>query len=304
MKKLCLILSLILIIPSFCSCSLKNSIKINVYFKTKDYSLAKETRFIKKEDVTTAEKAKFALNCIIGKPTNPDTLPVAPENLRLLSIGVDGNTVKVNFSNDYYKLTGVDELVFRYALVNTLCEIDDISSIQILVDSNPLLSQTGGTELGVISKYDMISDLTSKSADTILVKLYFKSQNENLLDFEQRVVTVPGTKSVEKSVVTELLKGSTNPDLANTIPTETKLIDIEVKDGGVCFVNLSKEFLEKASTDFNTNNFAIYSIVNSLTELPDITSVQFMIEGKTNTEYGTIKLDEPFLRNEDFIKRN
>jgi len=47
----------------------------------------------------------------------------------------------------------------------------------------------------------------------------------------------------------------------------------------------------------------LYSIVNSLTEIPPIKGVQILIEGKQRESLtGHIDISMPFLRDEDWIK--
>lgn len=62
----------------------------------------------------------------------------------------------------------------------------------------------------------------------------------------------------------------------------TKLINVSVLDG-VCLVNFDKGFLIH---DFEVSEpVVIYSIVDSLTALPSINTVQISVNGETNMVY-------------------
>ena len=48
----------------------------------------------------------------------------------------------------------------------------------------------------------------------------------------------------------------------------------------------------------------IYSVVNSLTELPHIDKVQFLIEGQKVEVFKHMIFNEPFVRDDEIIKNN
>ena len=64
------------------------------------------------------------------------------------------------------------------------------------------------------------------------------------------------------------------------MPQGTSLLDINVKDDGLCIVDFSSELLGDASGEVITGELMVYSIVNTLTEFPTIDSVEFRIEGQ------------------------
>ncbi|MBR1443360.1 MAG: GerMN domain-containing protein, partial [Firmicutes bacterium] len=68
---------------------------------------------------------------------------------------------------------------------------------------------------------------------------------------------------------------------------------------GICYVDLSSEFISKQAGSHNTDEMTIYSIVDSLTELENVKKVQFLIEGeKVNDLNGRVDLSKPFERDE------
>ena len=72
------------------------------------------------------------------------------------------------------------------------------------------------------------------------------------------------------------------------------MISISVKDN-ICYVYFDSSFLTDAlSID---GNLIVYSIVNSLTELPDIQRVQIMVDGDSNIVFRDISLSNPLERN-------
>ena len=66
------------------------------------------------------------------------------------------------------------------------------------------------------------------------------------------------------------------------------------------YVDLSKEFIENAPSGIDEESMVIYSIVNTLTELNEVTNVKFLINGEENKEFkdGKISFKETFKKND------
>ena len=121
------------------------------------------------------------------------------------------------------------------------------------------------------------------SQDTVTVDLFFADDQAMEVLPERREVEVPADPSqrppIEELVVTELLKGPTDPLLKRTLPSEAKLISIQVTDG-LALVNFSKEFVTKHPGGSTGEIMTILSLVSSLTCLPNIDRVQILVEGQ------------------------
>ena len=75
---------------------------------------------------------------------------------------------------------------------------------------------------------------------------------------------------------------------------------MSTKDG-ICYVNFDEGFLGQG---YNVlEEIPIYSIVNSLTEIPGINKVQILINGETNRVFQeSIRFETIFERNLDLIE--
>ncbi|WP_300300635.1 GerMN domain-containing protein [Anaerosolibacter sp.] len=134
------------------------------------------------------------------------------------------------------------------------------------------------------------------------LKLYFGSPDNNRLISEERVI-ISDELQEEKLIIEELIKGPRNKTLKASIPIETKLLSIKTIDN-ICYVNLSKSFLNSYRWDLMNEAITIWSVVNSLTEIERVQAVQFLIEGD---RVGAIEkyysLKEPFYRNEELFRK-
>ena len=68
-------------------------------------------------------------------------------------------------------------------------------------------------------------------------------------------------------------------------------------------MNLSKDFIDKYQGGTAGETFAVYSVVNSLTELGTVDSVQFLIEGEKRDEFVHMMINEPISRDASIIKK-
>ncbi len=132
-------------------------------------------------------------------------------------------------------------------------------------------------------------------------KLYFINEQGKLAP-ETRYIdnteVTKGTENVATVLVKELISGPAKGSLLqSTIPEGTKVNStVTIKDG-IATVDLTKDFIEKHKGGKKSEQLTLYSVVNTLTEIKDIKSVQFKIEGKVRKEFkGSYQLDVAFPR--------
>lgn len=129
--------------------------------------------------------------------------------------------------------------------------------------------------------------------------LYFANSNAQLEKVTEKKAI--GDTPVEKAVVEALIDGPDDESFIPVIPQETKVNSVKTEDS-VCTVDLSEEFVSKRTGGTSTDMLAVYSIVNSLTELDGTDSVQFLIDGEKLEIFGGLIFDEPFTADESLIK--
>jgi len=304
MKKVISLLMIITMLTMlFAACS-SDKKQISIYFKDKQTnSLNEEKRTVKQGKRTSAEKlARIAIDELIKGPDSEMNTPVISKDAKLLGLVVNDAVATVNMSEHYNEKKGVDALLLRFAFVNTLCQIDGIEGIVIQVEGKPVVSETNGKELGVLSLSDIaIHTQNAQSAEKTVIKLYFPSGDGSYLAEENRSVEIQNALSLEKTIVSELIKGPQEKGLSASIAEGTKLLGIETKDS-VCFVNFSSEFVAKASSGSLATTLTLYSVVNSLCALDSVESVQILVNGETGVEFGNFVLDIPYEANDSYVK--
>ena len=133
------------------------------------------------------------------------------------------------------------------------------------------------------------------------VNFYFSGLGEEKkLVSEKRTIIAGSPDIAVKNAVQELLKGPTQSYHFPLIPAGTKLLNVETYEN-IAEIDLSQEFLENSLDTRILDEYIIYSIVNTLTEIPEIEGVIFYIEGIRIKIYGNVDLSVPAIRDKEYI---
>lgn len=278
----------------------------NDVFQAEVYYINGASSDLVAEIVTVPDTSKKAqLKYLIDKLISPPEGNISPLNdgTMLNSVTIEDDIAIVDFSKEFETKDDLKNTLAPAAVAQTLCSLDYISGVHILVNGADALG-TDGKPLGIIRESDLVinQDGDPSGIPQTTLTLYFGDEYAEYLVPERRVVEIPAGDTVEKIVVQELLKGPTAATAIKTIPAEVKLLSIETKDS-VCFVNFSKEFVEKHSGGTAAEQLTVFSIVNSLTELGTIDRVQFLVEGKKRDEFIHMTFNEPIFRNRTIIHK-
>lgn len=227
--------------------------------------------------------------------------PVAEDMVVLKDHTFEDGILIMNFDDSYLLLDPVSEILLRAAIVRTFTQFDQIAAVEIKTDSQPLLDMKG-IAYGAMRRNDFV-DVIGRGVNAYTranVTFYFSDESGERLAAEQREIAYANSYSLEQMVMNRLIQGpSEDSGLYATISPNTSLISVTTNNG-VCTVNIDDEILK------NTVNVrpavTIYSIVNTLTELNGITSVQILINGSSSVSFmDEISLATPLNRNLDYI---
>lgn len=231
------------------------------------------------------------------KPKNAIYSNVLPKKVKV-SYTFDESTLLIDFSTDYSELSVVDEVLCRAAFVKTLSQISGVDCFQFSVDGQALQDSDG--VIGPLTADDFVD---STEAETVVrAKLYFANKEGNALVECMTDIDYSGAESIEELVIQQLINGPTELGMYSTIPEGTVLLNITKADG-ICTVDFNENFLDKLPNV--SEDVVIYSIVNTLIELPDsnINEVQFTINSKVQkTFWEDIDFDSTFDQNLGLIE--
>lgn len=214
---------------------------------------------------------------------------------------VDENgLLSLRFSSDYNVVPTVTEVLRRAAIVKTFCQLDEITAVEFYIGTQPLLT-SAGKPVGMLTAEDFI-DSTGENTEfyqEVQVSVYFANEAGDALVESNLKITYDGTMSTERLILQQLLEGPVQGHLQPVIPKGTVLNKVTVRDG-ICYVDFSETFLE--TREGITAEVAVYSIVNSLTELSNVYKVQFLINGTVKKSYQNLDFSSTFERNLEIVE--
>ncbi len=204
------------------------------------------------------------------------------------------------FNNGYMDLDNVSEVLCRAAIVRTLTQVKGVDCISFYVGDSPLVDASGSL-IGLMTAESFIENPGEQinTIQTASITLYFSNPKGTALIPEVQEVHYSSNISMEKLVMEQLLRGPEGKGKRAAIPDGTKLVNVSVLDG-VGFVNLSEGFLNQNYEI--AEPVVIYSIVNSLAELPNINKVQIAVNGDSAITYREkMKLETMYERDLDYV---
>ena len=136
--------------------------------------------------------------------------------------------------------------------------------------------------------------------EIVEVNLYFSDSQAMYLVAEKRKISQ--APSLARQAVVELIKGPESPDLYPTIPEGTQVNEVYIVDD-IVYIDLSEEIFKNHPGGSSGELMTVYSIVNTLTEIPPIKGVQILVEGnEMKSLVGHVDISMPLIRDEDWIK--
>ena len=251
---------------------------------------------------TAEKKIEELLLKLEEAPESVDYRRTIPENVTLLQYTLDRKQLYLDFSSEYLNLDKATEVLVRAAIVHTMTQVEEVSYIGFQIAGEPL-KDTKGNNIGLMNANTFLDNMGSEENATKIVKLnlYYANKSGDKLKTQSSVLEYNANVAVEKVVVEQLIAGPSEEGFFATIPKDTKVMSITTKDG-VCYVNLDTAFTGQGYDVLGA--VTIYSIVNSLTEISGISSVQILVNGETSITYkDNISLETIFQRNPEIIEK-
>ncbi|SMC57733.1 GerMN domain-containing protein [Papillibacter cinnamivorans] len=251
-----------------------------------------ETREIpQKGDLNT--RAAAILGILLDGPQSQELQSPFPSGTRLLTCKTEDGRVTADLSEQYGELAGMELTIADYCITLSLCQLEGVESVSVTVEGKALPYR----DRQVFTKEDVLLSSHMEEPLSMEVTLYFTNQATGLLEGETRTLEIQEGDTSAERIMSALLEGPQSQNLSSSIPKGTKLLSASV-DNGVCSVNLSKEFLESVPEDWQAQQLAVYSIVNSLTDTDSIGQVQLLVEGETEEYFGSVPIGTQLTFNE------
>ncbi len=191
--------------------------------------------------------------------------PLLPQGWKMSSWELQSGQLTLYFEGA--DASYIEESQALACLTRTFSQREDVYRIKLCPpgDREPLL---------LSDKDLMVEDMGMFPREELV--LYFPDEEFRYLHRETFVVDSLAEEDKPAYIVSRLLEGDETGEHHSCIPSGTKMLGIQVENG-VCTVDLSSEFARKMPQQFHIARLAVYSIVNSLTELEGIRTVDIHV---------------------------
>lgn len=259
----------------------------HIPFGTADGAIGFERR-----DVSPSTYSEL-FDLYFAAPLDPALESPFPKGLSCLSTSVVDRVLTVSLSKEFDSLKGIDRSVAAACLVRTLTQFDEVDGVRLRTE--------GGEEPATLYAKDFIlEDLGAVNTETA-VRLYFSDSNGRYLVAAERKQYFSDESQIPAYVVSQLIDGPTEQGQLAVLPEGTALRGVTVDGDGLCTVDFSSEFLlNKPDTDLS-ERMTVLAVVDSLTELPQISQVRFLVEGEPLGAYYHMDLGRSYERDESAI---
>ncbi|MBR4309292.1 MAG: GerMN domain-containing protein [Oscillospiraceae bacterium] len=242
------------------------------------------------ENLPSAEEL---LSLYLGAETPMGGRSLLPEGWRLDSYELQSGGQLVLYCSGA-DATAIEESLTLACLTHTFSQLEEVHRVK--------LCPPGDREPLVLSDNDLLlEDMGMFPREEIV--LYVPDEEQRYLKRETFMVDSIAEGDKHVYIINQLLERNRMGEAQACIPTGTGLLDIRVENG-VCTVDLSSEFVTGMSEKFRVAQLAVYSIVNSLTELEGIRTVDIKVAHSSMEQLRYLDLSKGLRRDESLIAGN
>ena len=228
------------------------------------------------------------MTSLLNGPSGDNSLrsPI-PAATRLLGWQLDDGLLRVDLSEDYGSLAGIELTIADYCITLTLSQLPGVERVAVTVSGHQL-NQRYRQEF---SQGQVILSGAEEIPVEVSADLYFPRTAGRGLGLEKRVFQLTEGEVLAEIVTLALLGGPQSEALSSVIPEGTQLRSVQLEDG-VCTVDFSGEFLVGMPADSEGQTLVVYAIVDTLGNLDSVDSVRIRVEGEPLARYGGVELSE------------
>lgn len=279
--------------------------QIYIYYVNSDRTDIVESVYTLDKDNDLSKNVRELIMHLSDMQATSDCLSPIPDSITYIDEPVENERgmIEVSFNVVYDNVSTETLLFFKGCVAKTLLQLEGVSKVTIYMNdiANPNPDTSVVSETFDEDSFTMSYGDESGNKEMGNIVLYFANPSGTALKPYRKSIEITNNMSLGRIVVDSLIEGPKNEEYIATINPQTTIKNIAVKDG-ICYLDLSDEFY---NTDISLkNDIIVYSIVNSLAELPTVTKVQFLKDGEKMQFYReTMPFDGLFERNLDIIEQ-
>lgn len=237
---------------------------------------------------TSPEAALMRL--LLEGPASPTLSSPFPAGVALLSSSLSGGALRLDVSEQYGGLSGIDLTLADYCIALTLCQLEGVREVSVTVQGEALPFRSHQALRGS----DVFLPSGADELAYVAATVYFPLSDLSGLGAEPRDVLISDPARLPYALAAAALGRPVSGHLRSLTPEGAGLLSVSASDG-VCTVNLSGEFSSAPVVSAWEGKLLLYSLVNTLCTLPSVNSVRVQVEGSDIPLFGGVPADGPLL---------
>lgn len=301
-----LLLPVLILCIAVSGCTIEEESRQEEDSKYRFYYLNSSETGLESEPYTPKEEtADFMLPDLMSrlnaKEDSLSGISLLPEEVEITSYQIADTVLSVEFNSRYKKISAAREVLTRVGVVKTLLQIPGIEAVKVYIGQEelknskkePVGEMNDNTFAEVSSK-----DIGTYRSDTFT--LYFTDKEGKHLVEEKRKVYYRHNIPKVRVALEQLAKGPMEENHFQTIPEDTRLLNVTVADGA-CYVDVNPVFVDYALTNVE-ESIPIYSVVNTVLAACDAEKVEISVSGQREVVFReNMNLYNFYKWNEDII---
>ena len=236
-----------------------------------------------------ADPAEGLMECLLSGPLSGALRSPIPEGVRQLSAPtIEDGVCRVDLSEGYGSLSGVELTLADYCIALTLCQLPGVDAVTIDVEGEPIPYRARQ----VLRPEDAALTGGEDAPIRLDASLYYLNADGSALVPEQREVTVTENGGQAAALLAAFLEGPREEGLRLPLAEGTVLLSVWT-EGEVCYVNFSAPFRDEPPESPREARLLLYAIVDTMCQLPGVGSVHLLVEGESLEQFANIPTSSP-----------
>lgn len=159
-----------------------------------------------------------------------------------------------------------------------------------------LVSVNKNAEKNEVQEIIPEEEISGRQLRQTIITLYFMNKETEKLEPEARQIDAKLLLEKPYEVLLNMLiEGPKNEQLIGIIPKDTKINNIEIKDG-IVYIDFTDIFIKEQNLGETQENLIINSILKTLVELREVNGIKILINGEENLYFPdqAVKFDKIF----------
>lgn len=219
-----------------------------------------------------------------------------PKDCPVLGHSLQGDTLTLDFSKGLSELSGIELTLAAGCLARTFLGLTGAEYL--------ILTAEGGLLDGESSMTLSLADLGLRddSQDRLHgdYTIYYTDADRRYLMGQSVSVFLSAREELPMLLLEQMCVTPADTAMRSVLPEGTRILSAAVSDG-LCTVDLNREFVSRRFYSHSGQLLSLMGITNTLTALPEIDRVEFLVEGELLLRLGSISLSAPLVRDERFL---